>query len=397
MRFLSRGALAAVLTTFAVAVPSLPALAVETSSSEFVIIREDTVFSDDLYAGAVRVIVEGTLDGDLVAFAAEEVVINGTVNGSVTALTPSVVVNGRVGGSLQATGNSLVLAGEVDGDVVAAAVDVRLEASSNVEGEVLLWSWSVDARGTVGEDLTGTFRSLRLAGTVNGDVDVTVATLEIIDALEVGGDLGYRSDSEGVGLDRAEVGGVVAEKDPLAPNIRIRALGVLGRFLVFIMLAVSALTVAYGWPDRTREAIASLTARPVRRWLAGAAIIFSPLVVAAVTGVILGLAPAAAAFPLLAVLLPLTLALVGLVFALSMVAGAPVAGWLGSLVSRRLDLYGRIVVGSIAVGIVWFLPVLGWVVPLLMLPWGLGAWMATWQRQRSSDSESVGEMVSSGS
>ncbi|HUG31937.1 MAG TPA: polymer-forming cytoskeletal protein [Acidimicrobiia bacterium] len=385
MRFLSRGALAAVFAALAVAVPSLPALAVETSSSELVIIREDTVFPDDLYAGAVRVIVEGTLDGDLFAFAAEEVVINGTVNGSVTAVTPRVVVNGRVEESLQVTGNSLVVAGDVGGDLVAAVVDMRLEASSSVDGEVLAWSWSTVARGTVGEDLTGTFRSLRLGGTVNGDVDVTVAKLEIVDALEVTGDLGYRSDSDGVGLDRAEVGGVVVEKASLAPNIRIRALGVLGRFLVFIMLAVSALTVAYSWPGRTREAIARLTARPLRRWLAGAAVIFSPLVIAAVTGVILGLAPAAAAFPLLAVLLPLTLALVGLVFALSLVAGAPVAGWLGALVSKRLDLYGAIVVGSIVAGVLWFLPILGWVVPVVMLPWGLGAWMATWRRQPSFD------------
>lgn len=397
MRFLSRGALVSVLAAFAVAVPSLPALAVETSSSELVIIPEDTVFPDDLYAGAVRVLVEGTLDGDLVAFAAEEVVINGTVNGSVTAVTPTVVVNGRIEGTLQATGNSLVVAGDVDGDLVAAVVDLRLEESSNVDGEILAWSWSTVAEGTVGEDLTGTFRSLRLAGTVNGDVDVTVARLEIGDSLQVAGDLGYRSDSEGIGLGRAEVGGVAVEKAPLAPNIRIRALGVLARFLVFIMLAVSALTVAYGWPARTRDAISKVTVHPLRRWLAGAGIVFSPLVIAAVTGVILGLAPAAAAFPLLGVLLPLTLALVGLVFALSLVAGAPVVGWLGGLVSKRLDLYGAIVVGSIVAGVVWFLPVLGWVVPVVILPWGLGAWMASGRRQPSSDSESSVTTPTSGS
>jgi hypothetical protein len=100
-----------------------------------------------------------------------------------------------------------------------------------------------------------------------------------------------------------------------------------------------------------------------------------------VTGLVLGLAPAAAAFPLLAVLAPLVLALVGLAFGLSLVAGAPTVGWLGGALFRRFDLYGAIMAGSILVGLVWYLPWVGWLVPLAVLPLGLGAWMATWRAQ----------------
>src|SRR5918995_2803031 len=97
-------------------VMATPVLAAETSNSEFVIIREDDVFPGDLYAGAIRVTVDGTLDGDLVAFAAEEIVINGTVTGSVIAVTPHLTVNGEVGESLRVTGNRLEIAGQVEGD-----------------------------------------------------------------------------------------------------------------------------------------------------------------------------------------------------------------------------------------------------------------------------------------
>jgi hypothetical protein len=123
----------------------------------------------------------------------------------------------------------------------------------------------------------------------------------------------------------------------------------------------------------------------VRRWLAGALVVFSPIIAIGVAALIVGVAPASAAFPLLVVLIPLILALFGLSFALALVAGAPVVGWLGGVIFRRFEIYGAILTGSIVVGLVWYLPWLGWLVPLVVLPLGLGAWLTTW-RQEATDS-----------
>lgn len=378
MRSLSRG-LAAALTAIALTALALPALAAETSNSELVIVREDTVFPDDLYAGAIRVIVDGKLDGDLVAFAAEEVVINGTVTGSVMALTPRVEVNGEIEGSLRAVGSSISVAGRVGGDLVAAAIDIRLSPSSDVRGDVLVWAWEARALGTVGADLGGSQRHLDLAGEIEGNVDVSSTNLAVVDDLVVSGDLGYRSSSQASGLDDVSVGGVIVAKSPLPQNVRVRALGLLGRFLVIVILSVAALTVAYGWPRRTTAAVSKVGEAPLRRWLTGAAILFAPLLAALVTGLILGLAPAAVAFPLLALLVPLILSLAGLSLAVALVAGTPVVGWLGTTLVKRFDLFGAILAGSIVVGVLWWLPVMGWVVPLVVLPVGLGAWIAEWR------------------
>jgi hypothetical protein len=267
----SEGVLAAVLTALIVAGPVVPVLAAETSSSQLVIVREGTDFPDDLYAGALRVIIDGTLDGDLVAFAAEEVVVNGTVTGSLIAVAPTVTINGSVEETVRMSGNRLSVSGEVGGDVVSAAARYRAHPTSRVDGDVLAWAWTGRALGTIGADLSGTFRSLDLAGTIRGGVDVTVTGLEIVDELLVERDLGYRSDAVAVGLERARVDGVIVNKSPLPPNIRVRALGVLGRFLTVIMLSVAALSVAYGWPQRTGAAITEVGKQPLRRWLTGAA------------------------------------------------------------------------------------------------------------------------------
>lgn len=386
MPSLSRG-LAAALAAIALIALAMPALAAETSNSEFVIVREGTVFPDDLYAGAIRVIVDGTLEGDLVAFAAEEVIINGTVTGSVIALTPRVEVNGEIKGSLRAVGSSVSVAGRVGGDLVAAALDIRLSPPSDVRGDVLIWAWGARALGTVGADLGGSQRHLDLAGEIEGNVDVSSTNFVVVDDLVVSGDLGYRSSTQASGLDDVSVGGVIVAKSPLPQNVRVRALGLLGRFLVIVILSVAALTVAYGWPRRTTDAISKVGKAPLRRWLTGAAILFAPLLVALVTGLILGLAPAAVAFPLLALLVPLILALAGLSLAVALVAGAPVVGWLGTALVKRLDLFGAILVGSIVVGVLWWLPLIGWVVPIVVLPVGLGAWIAGWRDRPAAQPE----------
>ena len=193
--------------------------------------------------------------------------------------------------------------------------------------------------------------------------------------LTVGGDFGYRSENEAVGLAEATVGGAVAHKTPLPPNLRVRALDFFGSFLLIIFLTVTALAVAWGWPQATRQAIAVVADRPWSAWWRGALVLASPLILGGLVGLVLALAPASASFPLLLILVPLVLALAGLVMALGLVAGVPAVGRLGSLLFSRLDVFGGIVAGSVLAGVLWLLPLVGFLVPLVVLPAGLGSWI----------------------
>lgn len=378
MRSAGRVVLLLVLVAASVSFLALPALAAETANSEFVIIREDDVVADDLYAGAIRVVVEGRIDGDLIAFAAEEVVINGSVGGSVVAVTPRVVVKGSVEGSLRTVASSVSVDGRVEGDLVAAGLDVELGPDSTVSGEVLSWAWALQSLGEVGE-LSGTQRSLDLGGTVEMDVDVSVDRLRIIEPLAVGGDLGFRSENDPEGLDQATVGGVVVDKSPLPPNIRIRALVSFTRFLIVLFLTIAALTISWGWPGRTGAAIKAVRLAPVRSWGTGALVVFSPMILIGIAALIVALAPAAASFPLLAVMAPVILALVGAVAAVSLVAGVPAVGWVGSKLLPQRSVHASVLAGSLIAGALWFLPVLAWLIPVAALPLGLGAWARAWR------------------
>lgn len=359
----------------AVLASSSSVLAVETSNSEFVIIQADDVLADDLYAGAVKVDIQGTLEGDLVAFAADEVVVAGEVTGSVIAVAPRVRIEGDVGGSVRMAGNDLVVNGNVAGDVVAAAVRTRLGEGSRVGGDVVTWSLSLVSLGQIDEDLSGSQRRAVLGGRIGGDVDVSVGRLEVRAPLSVTGDLGYRSREDALDIERAEVGGAIVQKTPLAPNLRVRALAAVGRGLMVIFLTIAALAAAYGWPERTNRAISEVGLHPIRSWIAGAAVMASPLLLVVLAWVMLSVSPPAASFPLLLVLVPLLLALVGIVLALAVVSGAPAVGKLGAMLFKKLGMAGAILAGAVVAGVLWFLPVIGWLVPVLFLPSGLGGWI----------------------
>jgi cytoskeletal protein CcmA (bactofilin family) len=352
-----------------------PALGAETTGSEIVIVRPGDVVDDDLYAAAVRVLIEGVVNGDLVAFAAEEVVITGTVNGSVTVVAPTVRVEGTVAESLRSVASDLRVGGEIGGDLVAGGLDLALDPGSQVGGDVLVWVSMLTTSGRIEGDLGGTQRRLRLGGSVGGEVDVSVGRLTIPDSVSVTGDLGYRSARAAAGLEGAEVGGYVVHRTPLPPNIRLRALDVFGRFLVVLFMAMSAMVIAYVWPERVRAAVGRLRESPLRNWLLGASLLFSPLLLLAVAAVVLSLAPPAAGLPLLVVMVPVMLAILGLALVAVVVAAVPAAARLGALVSARLDLFGAVLAGSLLAGIVWLLPTIGWLVPLVLLPWGLGGWL----------------------
>ncbi len=360
---------------------AVPALAAETANSEFVIIQPDDLLEDDLYAGAVKVSVEGVVDGDLVAFAADEIVIDGTVTGSVTAVAPRVTINGSVGGALRVIARSLVVHGSVGTDIVVTAINVQLAESSSVDGDVLAWVINMEALGHIGQDLEGSQRNLQLAGSVDGDVDVSVGRLTVVDDLTVSGDLGYRSGSVADGLEMADVDGIVVHKTPLPPNIRIRALGLFGRFLVVLLLTMAALSTAWSWPERTATAIEKVKTAPLRAWFFGAVVMGSPLFLVAIGALLFALAPPSASLPLLAILGPVTLAAFGAVMAVSLVAGIPTVGRLGGALFKKLDIYGAILAGSMVIGLLWMLPVLGWVIPVAVLPLGLGGWYLSAQRK----------------
>jgi hypothetical protein len=380
MRFPSSAALTLLAVVFFVALDGSEAHAAETVSSDTVIIREDVVVEDDLYASGFQVLIQGEVRGDLIVIAGEELVVDGLVHGSVFALAQKVEINGEVRGSVRTVAAGTNVRGSVLEDLVVVGVRGDLEAEGSVGGDVLVWAWNSTLTGEIGGDVGGVQRNLDLAGVVGGEVDVSVETLEIVGDLTVGGDLTYRSDRRAEGLDRVDSGGVIVQKTPLPSNIRVRALGLMGKLLTVILLTAVAMVVALNWPAESERAGEAARRSPALAFGLGLAVLISPAVLALIAFWILNVAPTSASLPLLAVMLPIIVALTTFVALVAVVAGTPSVVLLGRLLRSGASLYGAVAIGSALVGLVWLLPRLGLLVPVLVLPIGIGSWILAVRR-----------------
>jgi hypothetical protein len=117
--------------------------------------------------------------------------------------------------------------------------------------------------------------------------------------------------------------------------------------------------------------------------------ILSPLLVAAVAALVAGLTPASAFVPLLAIFGPLVIALSGVVLVLLLVAGVPAVLAIGRALPGEKGMYGAIFLGSAVVGLTWLLPYVGWIVPLVVLPFGLGAWILAFGGEEATEPEAA--------
>ena len=386
MRSLSKALLAIGFGALVVLGPTQSARAAEVDSADLIIITEGSVVDDDLYVIASRVLVRGQVDGDLIAVAGQDIRIEGEVTGSVMALGSEVVVTGTVGGSLRASAASVTLTGHVDKDLFVTAQGADFSSDSFVGGDVILWAWSASILGSVGGDLTGNIRNLDLAGEVVGDVSVSVNRLEVVGALVVEGDLNYRSDRAMVGQSDAAVDGAIVQQRPLPANIRVRAVQLVGRILVAIVLSAVALLVASAWPEKTERGLNGLRKRPWASLGWGSAVMLSPFLLAALAAGLFAVTPPAASVPLIAIMAPVILAAFGLVLMVGVVAGVPAVAFIGNTLRRRTTVAGAVGIGSAIVGVVWLLPYVGALVAAATLMVGAGGWITGLRMPLEDDS-----------
>lgn len=146
-------------------------MALETLEGETLTIEADEVIADDLYAGANKIIVNGTIKGDLVA-GATEILINGTVEGDVLAGGQTIEINGTVMGDVRVGGTAVIL-GEnavIGEDVLAFGYSIHNKAGSQVGQEMIVGGFQALLEGDIAEDVWVGANSLEINGRIGGNL-----------------------------------------------------------------------------------------------------------------------------------------------------------------------------------------------------------------------------------
>jgi hypothetical protein len=314
--------------------------------------------------GTVRV---GASVAETVILAGGNVAVDGPVGKDVIAGGGEVVLHGHVRDDARLAGGTVRIAGRVDDDATVAGGTVRIERDGAVGGRAWLAGGEIVVAGTVGRELRAAGRRVSIDGTVRGDVNVQADALEIGPTARIAGNVVHR----GLGEPRidpgARIGGRV-EHRPRPEARGARAFGVLARVLLVGALFVTGAVMILLFPRFTSAAAQTIETDPWRSLGAGAvALLGAPALVLAllVTGV--GV--------------PLGLVLLAGYF-VALLAGYLVAAlFLGVLGVRRLGrpapskgtLVLALLAALVVLGLLRLVPVLGGLVSLAALLFGLGA------------------------
>ncbi len=192
------------------------------TAADVVLVAEGDVVADDLYAAGQVIIINGTVEGDLLFWAGNRLEINGEVTGDVTGVAGRARINGRVGGSVRVAGWDVATGGEVAGDMFG--VGWRVAAAGTVGRDVLAWARNLAAAGETRRDIAGqAWGTALLSGRVGRDVEITVDRLRVTSGAEIAEDLVYRSPRPADISPQATVGGNLIRRNPLLPNLSVRA------------------------------------------------------------------------------------------------------------------------------------------------------------------------------
>lgn len=415
-RLLVLASLASVMALMALAFASSVG-AIETRTREEVVIGAEEVVEDDLYVGADTITVEGTIEGDLVA-AAGTIRVNGTVEGDVNAAAQTIVIDGTVGDDVRVAGQAMVLGenARIADDVIAFGYSLESVPGSAVGGDLALGGYQALVAGTVEGDVRGGAAGIELGGEVGGDVDVEVdgggaqnagaqfapgpavqipdvePGLTLTDPARVDGDLAYRSSAEADIASGAEIGGEVAYEPVVRDTAGAEPTGIAAVLLSSLrlfatLLVVGALTVWLA-PGLVNGAADTLRSRPLPSlgWgvlaFAIAAILFVlVLAVTILVAILLGLLTLGGLVATTigaGVLVEFVLALA---FAVSVGLLAPImVSYLGGRMLLRDNLPGgtvgrllALVVGLVIYVVLRAIPVVGQIVALVVVLFGVGA------------------------
>jgi len=346
------------------------AQAIEERDGDVVTIAADEVVAGPIVLTGGEITVAGTVDSDVIAIG-RRVVVSGTVRGNLFAAGKTVDVTGMVGGSQHIAAQSMSLGGEVAGNVYAAGQEVALRQGLRANRDAVTAGETITVDGSVGNDLTVFGNTATVTGQIGRDLDFHGDALRV----NPGARVGRNVMAEVAAGDKFRVDDKAAVAGTRDFKVRIddvehdddRPFVTLGFYSGLLLRLIAALVVALLLFVLAPALIAARPAsgQPVLKQL-GVGFLF--LVATPVAAIILAIT---------VIGLPLALAS-GVAYAIALyLAGIEVALAIGQLLVRDARRsFGpwalAALLGLLIVLIARALPIVGGVVTLLVLCWGLG-------------------------
>ncbi len=319
------------------------------------------------YAAGQTVVIDGTIEGDLVC-AAQTVTVNGVVNGDVICAGQNITVNGPVSGSVRVAGQTVNVNGAVTRNVTGAGQAIAIGKDGKVGGDVALGGETVSVYGPVAHDASIGAGVFNLGAQVGGGVFAGLTTLNMGGDGRVVGDLTYYSEKS-VPVDRGRVGGQVNFHETTTTKENQGGAGAWVASALYWLSGMIVLALAFALvaPAGLRRVGQEMLAHPWAAFGWGAlAVLAGPLVLIVIALSFVGL-------PLAGVLFGVwLLALCTAFIPVSYVVGQKLLEMRANKTKGQDGLVLAVLIGVVMVVAAGWVPVLGPISATAVAFWGIG-------------------------
>jgi hypothetical protein len=355
------------------AVASAEAPSLQTSFSDRAILQAGQVVQGDYFAAGPRVEISGIVNGDLYV-AGGQVLVDGVVNGDVIVAGGKVTMSGTVAQDARIAGGQVMISGTIGRSATVAGGDVQVTTTARIGENLFSGGGNVQVGGHIGKDARIGAARVTLSSQIERDLAVAAGSVHLTSKAMVGGKLRYWSEEAPVIDEEATVRGPIIRR-PLPEgwsleNARrgifgIRVMAAVVGFLSTLILGLVLLRI---YPVFARRVTATMRQRPAASlgWGA-AALLIIPLV--------------AVSFLITLFALPIGVILLALYLPMVYLARIYAITCLGQFLFRRqadsASLAGPFVAGLVLYTILTLIPLVGGLMTVLAILFGLGAMLIT--------------------
>ncbi len=324
--------------------------------------------NDDLYAAGNSIVISKPIQGDLIALGGI-IDVDANVSGDVLVMGGTVIIRGDVGDDLRIGGGQVSIYGTVGDDLLIGGGTVVLGSAAVVKGDILTGAGNLTLGGKVLGDARLAADVVSLSGTIGGDADIhTGSNFTINDKARIGGLLRYWAEKENPDFSK-NAGQVEFHK------IVVKQMGKVGMFGVFVgmtaflvfwkllgmfILGLLLVLLLPKYMPKVADEIGKKHWNMLGYGLL--AMFLTPFVMVVLAMTVVGI--------------PLAI-LLGIVYGLVVILGAiNGAYYVGRVLVRNEKTVwaklGSVLVGTLILGILTIVPVVGWLGSLWIMLIGLG-------------------------
>ncbi|OGD86591.1 hypothetical protein A2Z23_02160, partial [Candidatus Curtissbacteria bacterium RBG_16_39_7] len=338
-----------------------------------VVLPKDEIVNKDYFAAGDSVTLSGTVNGDAY-LAGGNVVVEGTVNGDLIAAGGMLDIRGKVTNDVRVAGGQVVVSAKIDRNLTVAGGSVNITDSAKIAGSVVSGAGNLSIFAPIGKGITIGAGQVTVGNTVVGDIFGGVGQIILTPSAKVSGDLTYWSQSSAQIQPGAQVLGKSTHNLPPAKAIEgvkpTKILGVVtGVSLVFKIISllssfIIGLLLLKFFPTYTQRTVNIVAQKPWASLGIGfLTVVLTPIVFVILLITIIGI-------PIAMILLATFLIVVYFTrIFVSLLIGQKISAILG----RKVGSGWSLILGLIIYGIITIPPVIGGIVTLLVVLFGLGA------------------------